>query len=64
MRPKSIKSRAIPGFSVLKMKQEIQEQIYRETEGMTDEEVREYFRQASERAERRREIQEDQEDGE
>ena len=43
-----MKSRAIPGFSVLKMKQEIQEEIYRETEGMTDEEVREYFRKGAE----------------
>ncbi len=40
--------KAIPGFSCVKMKQEIHEQIYRETEGMTDEEVREYIRKGSE----------------
>lgn len=39
----------IPGFSCVKMKQEIQAQIYRETKGMTDEEVREYVRQGAER---------------
>ena len=44
----------IPGFDVLKWKQETQAQILRETEGMTDAEVREYFRQASERWEQRR----------
>ncbi|MGL4593330.1 MAG: hypothetical protein ACRC2T_02180 [Thermoguttaceae bacterium] len=41
-------SMVIPGFSVLKMKQEIQEKIGRETEGMTPEEVREYTRRGSE----------------
>ena len=44
----------IPGFDVLKWKAEVQAEILRETEGMTDEEVCEYFRQASERVERRR----------
>jgi len=44
----------IPGFDVLKWKQETQAQILRETEGMTDAEVREYFQQASERWEQRR----------
>ena len=39
----------IPGFDALKIKQELQERIYRETEGMTREEVREYLRQGSER---------------
>ena len=35
----------IPGFDVLKMKAEVLAGILRETtEGMTDEEVREYFR--------------------
>jgi hypothetical protein len=33
----------ISGFSCLKMKQEIQEQIYQETQNMTKEEIREYF---------------------
>jgi len=39
----------IPGFDSSKMKAEIQTEILRETAGMTDVEVREYFRQASER---------------
>ena len=38
----------IPGFDVLKWKQENQARIRRETEGMTDTEVREYFRKGSE----------------
>lgn len=38
----------IPGFSALKMKQELQERVYRNTEGMTDEEVREYIRNGGE----------------
>ncbi len=41
--------KAIPGFSCLKMKQELQERIYRATEGMTDEEVREYIQQGAAR---------------
>ena len=44
----------IPGWDMLKWKDETQAAILRETEGMTDEEVREYFRQAVERAESRR----------
>ena len=45
----------IPGFDVLKWKQETQAEILRETVGMTDVEVREYFRKGSEefRAEQR-----------
>jgi hypothetical protein len=43
-----IQPQIIPGFDVLKWKQETQAQILRETEGMTDEEVREYFRRGSE----------------
>ena len=39
----------IPGFDVLKWKAETQARILRETEGMTDEEVREYFRRGAER---------------
>jgi hypothetical protein len=39
----------IPGFDSLRWKQENHERIHRETAGMTDVEVREYFRQASER---------------
>jgi benzoyl-CoA reductase/2-hydroxyglutaryl-CoA dehydratase subunit BcrC/BadD/HgdB len=44
----------IPGFDVLKWKQKNQARILRETAGMTDEEIRERFRQASERATIRR----------
>jgi hypothetical protein len=44
----------IPDFDVLKWKQETQAEILRETEGMTSAEVCEYFRQAAERAEKRR----------
>ena len=44
----------IPGFDVLKWKQENQARIRRETEGMTDEQIIERFRQASERAAVRR----------
>lgn len=42
------KPEIIEGFSVLKMKQEIQEKIFRETEGMTSEELCEYYRQGPE----------------
>jgi len=49
-----IQPEIIPGFDVLKWKRETQAEILRETEGMTREEVREYFRQATEHAERRR----------
>ena len=45
---------AIPGFSCLKMKQEIQEQIYQEIEHLSDAEIVEHFRQAGERCRRRR----------
>ena len=38
----------IPDFDVLKWKEETQAEILRETEGMTREEVREYFRKGSE----------------
>jgi len=38
----------IPGFDVLKWKQEVREQMRRETEGMTSAEVREYIRQGAE----------------
>jgi hypothetical protein len=38
----------IPDFDVLKWKAETQAEILRETEGMTNEEVREYFRKGSE----------------
>jgi hypothetical protein len=44
----------IPGFDVMAWKRETQAEILRETEGMTDKEVCEYFRQAAERAELRR----------
>jgi hypothetical protein len=45
----------IPGFDSLKWKAEVHAEILRETEGMTREEVREYFRQAAERDKRWRE---------
>ena len=38
----------IPGFDVLKWKQENQSRIRRETEGMTDEQIRERRRRAVE----------------
>jgi hypothetical protein len=38
----------IPGFDALQTKWDIQAEILRETEGMTREEVREYFRKGSE----------------
>jgi len=44
----------IPGFDCLKWKAETQAKIYEETKNMTREEVREYYRQAVERADRRR----------
>jgi len=44
----------IPGYDPVQCKREAHARIRRETEGMTDAEVCEYFRQASERAERRR----------
>ena len=46
----------IPDFDVLQWKRETQAEILRETEGMTDTEVREYFRKGSEefQAERKR----------
>ena len=46
---KMMKPEVIPGFDVLKWKQEAQAQILQETEGMTREEVREYIRQGAER---------------
>ena len=39
----------IPGFSCLKIKEEIQAKILKETENMTTEEVLIYFRQKSEK---------------
>jgi len=44
----------IPGFDVIKWKRENQARILRETEGMTDEQVRERRRQVCERADKRR----------
>ena len=41
-------------YKVLEWKARIQAEIIRDTEGMTDEEIREYFRLASERAALRR----------
>jgi hypothetical protein len=39
----------IPGFDCVKMKREIQAEIYEETKHMTWEEQREYFRKGAER---------------
>jgi len=44
----------VPGFDSIKMKREIQAKIYEETKHMTREEVREYYRQASEESALRR----------
>ncbi|MCL2743090.1 MAG: hypothetical protein FWE67_04495 [Planctomycetaceae bacterium] len=44
----------IPDFDALQTKADIQAEILRETEGMTGEEVREFFRQAAERAVQRK----------
>ena len=43
-----IQPQIVPGFDVLKRKREMQEQIYRETEGMTREEIRAYIQKGSE----------------
>jgi len=43
-----------PGFDTVEMRDKIRAEIRAETKGMTDEEVREYRRLASERAELRR----------
>ena len=43
------KIKPIPGFDCVKMKREIQAEIYEETKHMTWEERREHTRQASER---------------
>jgi len=51
---KMLKPEVIPGFDLMKWKDETQAQILRETEGMTDEEVREYFRQAVVHGDQRR----------
>ncbi len=45
----------IPGWDMLKWKDETQAAILRETEGMTDEDVREYFRKASDDLRKERE---------
>jgi hypothetical protein len=44
----------IPGFDSLKWKREVQAKIYEETKHMTREQVREYYRQAVERGDKRR----------
>ena len=45
----------IPGFDSLKWKRKVHAKILRETEGMTDEQIRERERQASERMRKERE---------
>jgi len=55
MKPKTFVSpEPIPGFDVVKWKREVHAQIQRETEGMTEEEVLEYFRKGSEESQKRR----------
>ena len=44
----------IPGWDMLKWKDETQAEIYEEIKDMTTKEILEYFHQASERAARRR----------
>jgi hypothetical protein len=44
----------IPGFDALEWKDKVRAEIRRDTEGMTDEEICEYFRLAGERAALRR----------
>jgi hypothetical protein len=44
----------MPDFDPIEMKAKVQAEILRDTEGMTDEEIREYFRLASERMALRR----------
>ena len=39
----------IPGFDPVQWKREVHAKFQRETEGMTDEEVREYYRHGAER---------------
>lgn len=46
----------IPGFDPLALKEKIQAEILEDTEGMTDEEIQEYFRLASERNALRRRV--------
>jgi len=43
------KIQPIPGFNSLKWKREVHAKIYRETEGMTPEAIREYFQKGAER---------------
>lgn len=45
---KMIKPEIIPGFDVLKWKQETQAEIYEEIKDMTTEEILEYFHKGSE----------------
>ena len=44
----------IPGYDPVQCKREAHARIRKETDGMTDEEVREYFRKSSERAQKER----------
>jgi hypothetical protein len=45
---------SIPDYDPVQCKREAHRRIRRETEGMTDEEVCEYFRKSSERAQKER----------
>jgi len=53
---KTIRPKVIPGFDVLKWKQETQAEILRETEGMTQEEILAYFRKGSEEFQKEAEL--------
>jgi len=44
----------IPGFDPLALKEKVQEELLTDTEGMTREEIREYFQLASKRMDLRR----------
>ena len=44
----------IPGFDVVKWKREVHAQFQRETKGMTEDEVLEYFRRGAERFDKKR----------
>lgn len=49
-----VRPEPIPGFDCVQWKRQVHAEFRRETEGMTDEEVREYFRKSSERLQKER----------
>lgn len=46
----------VPGFDSIRMKKEIQEKMYEETQGMTREEMREYLREGAMRFDKEQEL--------